>query len=98
MGVYHRGTDVTVSEEFLDGADVIPSFQEMGCKGVPKRMATSWLGDVCLADSGVHRPLQDQFVDVMPPDDAGTRVARQSGRRKDILPYPLVMGVGIFAL
>jgi hypothetical protein len=40
MGVYHRGTDVAVSEEFLDGADVIPSFQEMGCKGVPERIST----------------------------------------------------------
>jgi hypothetical protein len=40
MGVYHRGTDVAVSEEFLDGADVIPRFQEMGCKGVPERIST----------------------------------------------------------
>ena len=70
----------------------------MGRKRVAQCMATGWLGDVCLADSGVHSPLQDQLVRMMPPDAAGARVARQSGRRKDILPYPLVMGVGIFAL
>ena len=61
-------------------------------------MATGWLGDVCLADSGVHDPLQDQFVHMVSPDAACTRVARQSGRRKDILPHPFVMGIGVFAL
>ena len=62
------------------------------------RYARGWFGDVGLADSGVHGPLQDQFVDMEPPDAAGTRVVRQSGRRKDILLYPLKMGVGVFAL
>jgi hypothetical protein len=70
----------------------------MGRKGVPKAMATGWLGDVGLADSGVHGPLQDQLVDMVPPDDASARVARQPGRRKDLLPHPLVLGVGVFAL
>ncbi len=85
-------------EEFLDGADVIPGFKEMGRKGVPKAMATGWLGDACLADSGVHGPLQDQFVDMVPPDDACARVARHLGRRKDLLPHPLVIGMRVFAL
>jgi hypothetical protein len=29
-----------MSEEFLNGADVMPSFKEMGGKGVPKPIAT----------------------------------------------------------
>ena len=41
MGVSHRRTDVVMSEEFLDGADVILSFQEMGRKGVPQRMTAA---------------------------------------------------------
>jgi hypothetical protein len=40
MGVYHRRPDVAMSEEFLDGADVIPRFEAMGRKGMPPRMAT----------------------------------------------------------
>jgi hypothetical protein len=40
MGVYHRRPDVAMSEEFLDGADVIPRFEAMGRKGMPQRMAT----------------------------------------------------------
>ena len=61
-------------------------------------MTRGWFGDVGLADSGVHGPLQDQFVDMVPPDAVGTRVVRQSGRRKDIWLYPRKMGVGVFAL
>ena len=71
-----------MSEEFLDGADVIPGFQEMGRK----------------AYRGVHGPLQDQFVPMVPPDAACARVTRQPGGRKDILPHPLVMGIEVLAL
>jgi hypothetical protein len=78
--------------------DIIPGFKEMGRKGVPTAMTTGWLGDICLADSGVHGPLQDQFVDMVPPDAACARIARHLGRRKDILPHPLVIGVRVFAL
>ena len=41
MGVSHRRPDVAMSEEFLDGADVIPRFEKMGRKGMPQHMATS---------------------------------------------------------
>src|SRR5215471_18908703 len=78
VSVYHRRTDVAMSEEFLDSADIISGFQEIGRKGMPQCMAIGWLGDVGLVDSGVHGPLQDQFGHMVPPDSACTRVARQS--------------------
>src|SRR5260370_37526909 len=34
MGVYHRRPGVAMSEEFLDGTDVIPRFEAMGGKGM----------------------------------------------------------------
>ena len=70
MGVYHRRTDVFVPKEFLHRPDIVPRFEQMGCKRVPQCMTARRLGDLRLPDSGLHRPLQDQFVDVMPPDDA----------------------------
>ena len=66
----HRRTDVFVPEKFLHSPNVVPRFEEMGRKRVAQRMTTRRFGDCCLLDSGVHRPLQDQFVDVMPADDA----------------------------
>ena len=56
------------------------------------------LHDPGVPDGHVDGPLQDQFVYMVPSDAAGTKVARQSGRRKDILPYPFKMGVGVFVL
>ena len=68
MGVYHRRTDVFVPEQFLHGPNVIPGFQARGRKGVPQAMTTGWLGDICLANSGVHGPLQDEPVEMVPPE------------------------------
>ena len=34
MGVDHRGFDIFVAEEFLDGADVVAALQEVGGEGV----------------------------------------------------------------
>src|SRR5262245_17794001 len=67
-------------------------------KRVAQGMTTGLFGNVGLADSGVHRPLQDQCVDVMPPDDARPWVPGQPRGRKDIWPYPLATRIGIFAL
>src|SRR5262245_13646278 len=65
---------------------------------VAQGTTNGWFGNVGLADSGVPRPLQDQFVDVMPPNDTCPWVLRWPRGRKDILPYPLATRIGIFAL
>ena len=36
VGVNHRLADVAVSEQLLDGADVVVVFQQMGREGMPK--------------------------------------------------------------
>ena len=61
-------------------------------------MTTRRFGDLCLPDSGLHRPLQDQCVDVMPPDAARPGVPRRLRGRTDILLYPPATGIGIFPL
>ena len=61
-------------------------------------MTTRRFGDLCLPDSSLHRPLQDQCVDVMPPDAACPGGPRRLRGRKDILPYPLATRIGVLAL
>jgi predicted nucleic acid-binding Zn ribbon protein len=61
-------------------------------------MTTRCLGDPRLPDSRLHCPLQDQSMHVMAPDDARPWISRRLRRREDILPYPLVTGIGVFAL
>jgi len=36
LGVDHRGFDILMAKEFLNRADVIPVFQQVGGKGVPE--------------------------------------------------------------
>lgn len=45
MGVDHGGAHVLVPQELLDGADVLPSLQQMGGKRVSEGMAAGLLGD-----------------------------------------------------
>jgi hypothetical protein len=45
MGINHRGFDIFVAEEFLDGADVVAVLQEVSGKGVPKGVTTDARGD-----------------------------------------------------
>ena len=49
-------------------------------------------------DGGLHHPLQDQCVDVMPPDAARPGVPRRLRGRTDILLYPPATRIGAFAL
>jgi hypothetical protein len=36
VGVDHGRGDVVVAEKFLDGADVVAGFEQVGCKAVPE--------------------------------------------------------------
>ena len=45
VGIYLGGGDVRVAEEFLDGADVVTGFEEVGGEGVAEGVATEGFGD-----------------------------------------------------
>jgi hypothetical protein len=57
MGIAHRCTDIFVSEQFLDRADVIPIFQEMGRKTMAQRMTTA-----AFLEAGVLESVFDGLV------------------------------------
>ena len=46
MGVDHGGFDVFVTEEFLDGADIVAALEEVGSEGVAEGMELTRLGMV----------------------------------------------------
>lgn len=45
MRIDHRGADVLVPEQLLDGADVVSRFEQMCSEGVTERVATHMLDD-----------------------------------------------------
>ena len=56
-----------MTEEFLDGADIVAGFQEMGCEAVAKRMTTGFFGQASGFDCFLYRLLDAGFMDVMAP-------------------------------
>jgi hypothetical protein len=74
MGVDHRRADVTMPEQFLHRPDVVAVFQQVRRKGVPKRVTAHRLNDAHASRGLFDGPLQDRFVDVMPPPLPGPRI------------------------
>jgi len=96
MGINHGGGDIGVTQELLDGADVVAAFQQMGGKAVTQGMTVD-----PLTDRGRHGRLFDAllqavFMDMVPPGLAAARIERQPAAGKNILPGPFLRGIGIF--
>jgi hypothetical protein len=80
--------DIVVAQEFLDSADIVPAFEKVPCKGVPKRMRRGSLSQAGLFAGHFHRLLNNRFVEVMASFNL-SRSVKVSGRcRKDPLPRP----------
>ena len=50
MRVNHRSADIGVAKQFLNGPNVVPVFQEVGGKGMPKSVWGCRLEYLCLSD------------------------------------------------
>ena len=98
MGVDHGGADVFVSEQFLNGANVIAILEKMGGKGMAKGMATDALLDARFLGGFFDGALQSQFVHVVAAFFAAARVGGTFGGRKEVLPNQFAIGFGVFLL
>ena len=74
VGVYHGRLDVFVTEELLDGADIVAGDQQMGGEAVPEGVAADLFADTSGARGGVDGLADDRLVQVVASDDSGTRV------------------------
>jgi hypothetical protein len=63
--VDHGGAQVTVSEQFLDRANVVTVLEEMRREGVPEGVTRGSLGQARLEDGFLDRPLEHGFMEVM---------------------------------
>ena len=75
-----------MAEEFLNGSDVVPVFQQVGGKGMPERMAGRALGESGFADCHLDRLLQKRFAEVVPATLAGFSISVDPRGREDLLP------------
>jgi hypothetical protein len=92
------GGDLGVAEEFLDGADVIAGFEEMGGEGVAEGVAADWFGDLGELDCGTNGALEDLLVEVMAAGFAGARIDGKACGGEGVLPGPLAGSARIFTI
>jgi hypothetical protein len=65
VGVDHGSRDILVAQEFLDGSDIVASFEQMRSKGMAKRVASCTLDDSSLSHGFLDDSLEYGFVDVV---------------------------------
>ena len=97
MGVDHGGSYIAVAEQFLHGADVRASLQQVGGERVSEGVAAHRLGH----PRGHHGPpnlfLNDRAIQVVAPLLPTGLVSPSLALREDPLPGPLPVGVGVLA-
>lgn len=98
MGVDHGRLHALVTQEFLQGPDVVAGRQKVGREGVAQRMAGRGLGDPRCPHRRVESALDPSLVKVMTPPFARAGVLREGGSGKYILPSPFARGTGVFPI
>ena len=98
VSVDHRGFDIGVAKQFLDGTDVIAILQQVGGEAVAEGVGADALGDTGEFGRFVNRFLHTVFVQMMAALHAAAGIGREAVGRKDVLPEPVAVGVGVFAL
>jgi hypothetical protein len=86
VGVDRGGTHILVTEELLDGPDVVARLQQMSGEGMPEGVAPHMLDDARRADGLLHRPLNHGLVNMVPSLFACTSGLLPRGLGKDTLP------------
>jgi hypothetical protein len=98
VGVDHRRPNVVVSEELLDGADVVALLQKVGRKRMAQGVGSGVFGDASGTDGGFDRTLDDGLMQVVPPPISGSAIDIVTGRWEDPLPRPVAPGGGVFSV
>ena len=96
--VDHRGLHVFVSEEFLDGPDVVSGHQQVSGEGVAESVAAHSLVDPCVANGLFYRPMDDRVVQVMAAGLVGPGIGASGAGREHVLPAPVGGGVWVLAV
>lgn len=98
VGVDHGGAHVIVTQQLLDGADVLTALKQVRREGVRECMTTNMLDHRRLADGLHHGPLKNGLMDVVPPLLPCSCVLPSVLLREYPLPAPVGGGVGVLAV
>ena len=94
----HRRAHVSVAQEFLNCANIIPVFKQVSREGMAQRMTTGGLEHTGFQPSFLKRSLQNRLMEMMPAFFSSQSIGVMTGCRKYPLPAPLFACVGIFSV
>lgn len=89
MGIDHPRLHVTVTQQLLNGSNVMATLQEVGGKRMPKCVTTGLLADSCAQHGSFHGLLDQGWVDVVPAFGSILLITPAVSLRKHPLPGPL---------
>src|SRR6267154_3271253 len=97
MGVDHCGPHIFMTEQFLNRANVVAAFKQMGGEAMPESVAACVFGNTRFADGILHSFLNRTFRQVVLLFLLTSGIDRPMRCRKHILPSPLLWSVRILA-
>ena len=86
-----------MAEQFLDGPDVVPIFEQMRRERMPQRVAGNPFGNAGTNGRISNGFLKDGFEEVVPIEVARNVFLVRTVRREHPLPAPFPGGPGIFS-
>ncbi len=97
MGIDHSGGYIPMTQQGLYHTNIRSAFQKMGCKTVAEGMSADFFVDLCLSHSCLDGLIDNGWIDMVTPDDTGSRVSGQGAGRENILPPPFFCGIWILS-
>jgi hypothetical protein len=85
-----------MAEEFLHGADIVAMLQQLRRKTMAKGMTTDSFIYFRQTPSEFNGLLQTTFIKMMATDNTAAWIFRKTFRGKNVLPYPITVGMRIF--
>lgn len=98
VGINHRGPNIFVAQQFLNSANVIARFKQMGGKTMSKGMTTDRFGKFSRPDRLFDGFLQAAFIHMVPAGLTGAGIAGELMSGKDVLSGPFASRIGIFSM
>ena len=96
MRVDHRGLDVLVTQQILNGSDILTVLEQVGGEGVAECVAGDALLDTSEFGCAVDGFLQGAGADVVALGKSAAWICGELWGGKEELPDPLARRIGVF--
>ena len=96
MRINHRGFYIFMIQPFLDGADIVPPFEQVGSEGMGEGMRGNMFVDFSCPGCFAHCFLYGSRANVVATDDTVRFTLRANLGRENILPNPFPVCICVF--